>query len=97
MTPVELHGEPTVMSWVAIELDGSGDADRCGTENDRMIRVHPSSPVAHQRPTLEASGFLSAIMCSHPNPLPVGEGWGERALQRATYLPYANLLPEGEE
>jgi hypothetical protein len=42
------------MSWVAIELDGGGDADRCGTENDRMIRVHPSSTVARRRPHLEA-------------------------------------------
>jgi hypothetical protein len=33
LTPVELHAEPTVMSWVAIELDGSGDADCGGTEN----------------------------------------------------------------
>jgi len=43
MTPAELHGEPMIKRWVAIELDGSGNADRCGTENDRMIRGHPSS------------------------------------------------------
>jgi len=63
------------MSWVAIELDGSGDADRCSTENDRMIRVHPSSPLAHRRPTLEALRiFFRNYVLSPLFPLPPGEG-----------------------
>jgi hypothetical protein len=37
LTPVDPDVEPTVISWVAIELDGSGYADRWSTENDRMI------------------------------------------------------------
>ena len=63
------------MSWVTIELDGSRDADRCGTENDRMIRVHPSSPVTHRRPTLEALriSFRNYVLSPHS---PGGRGLG---------------------
>jgi hypothetical protein len=58
------------MSWVAIELDCSGGADRCGTENDRMICVHPSSPVAHRWPTLEALRivFRNYVLSLYPSP-----------------------------
>jgi hypothetical protein len=45
VTLAELHEEPTVPHRVEIGLDGGRGAHRCGTENDRMIRVHPSSPV----------------------------------------------------
>jgi hypothetical protein len=45
LTPVEVHAEPTVISWVAMAMDTSRYADPCGTENDRMIRAHPSSPI----------------------------------------------------
>jgi hypothetical protein len=76
LTPIELHGEPTVTSWVAIELDCSGDADRCGTENDRMIRVHPSSPVAPRRPTGEALRISFRDDVLSPEPSPGGRGFG---------------------
>jgi hypothetical protein len=33
------------MSWVVVELDRTAVAERCDTENDRMIRDHPSSPM----------------------------------------------------
>jgi hypothetical protein len=64
------------MIWVAIELDGGGDADRCGTENDRMVRVHPSSPVAHRRPTLEALRISFCNYVLSPQPSPTGRGLG---------------------
>jgi hypothetical protein len=37
LTPVDPNVEPTVISGVANELDGSGYADRWSTENDRKI------------------------------------------------------------
>jgi hypothetical protein len=42
MTTAELHEAAPVTVEMTLGLDGGRDADRRGTENDRMIRVHPS-------------------------------------------------------
>ena len=96
LTPAELHEEPTVIHRVAIGLDGGGDADRCSTENDRMIRVHPSSLEACTTSRLEVPGRDHALLLLFS--LIYRERVGVRGVSGTmSYLPGVSLLHTGEE